>query len=400
MKKRLAFVVPRYGPRVLGGAESLARAIAEKVVEAGYATIEIFTTCAVNHITWQNDLPAGTTQENGVWVHRFPTAQEQRDHRVYEQLALRLLQQDHLSRAEQLQWVEQSIHSPRLYAALSQRIAAFDLIFLMPYLFGTTFYASALRPERTILWPCLHDEIYAYLDVTRDLFETSYGVLFNAPPEADLAKRIYGFAHPNARVVGLGFDQPPEVQPERFLSKYHLTDPFILYSGRLEAPKNVDLLIDYFERYSRRNHGNSPFKLVLMGSGPVNVPRHPEITSVGFQPTEAEKHAAFASASLLCQPSINESFSIVMMEAWQHQVPVLVNQHCNVTYHHARQSGGGLWFSCYEDFEGVLDELAQNKALRHKLGANGQRYLTKNYSWSAVLDRFCKAVDDWCATAQ
>ena len=63
----IAFVVPRYGTKVMGGAEALCRSIAEDLVAHDIAT-EVFTTCAVDHFTWTNELPAGRAVENGVPV--------------------------------------------------------------------------------------------------------------------------------------------------------------------------------------------------------------------------------------------------------------------------------------------------------------------------------------------
>ena len=393
--KRLAFVVPRYGENVLGGAETLAREMAQHLVAAGIAQVEVFTTCATSHLTWQNDLPATSSVEQGVVVHRFPVASRQGTLQNPTNLAMRLIQYDALTRDEQLDWVAQSVHSPELYAALDQRIAQFDLVFLIPYLFGTTFYASTLCPERTIIWPCLHDEVYAQLDITRELLLTARGILFNSNAEAALAKRLYGFSHPMAQTVGVGFDPLPEIDQSRFRRKYGITQPFMLYSGRLESPKNVDLLIDYFCRYSERNHQDSPFKLVLMGEGPVYVPDQPEIIKIGFQTTQHEKYEAFSSATVLCQPSTNESFSIVMMEAWQHGKPVLVNQYCDVTREHVTQINGGLCFADYAEFEAMLDVFAANDQLCNQLGRNGQRYVQQNYTWSAVLKRFENALQLW-----
>jgi len=38
-----------------------------------------------------------------------------------------------------------------------------------------------------------------------------------------------------------------------------------------------------------------------------------------------DKYDAFAATSLLCQPSVNESFSIVILELWLYLIPFLVH---------------------------------------------------------------------------
>ena len=64
---RVSFVVPRYGPEVVGGAETLCRLMAENLAAHG-ADVQVLTTCAVNHLTWADHHPEGTRVEGGVPV--------------------------------------------------------------------------------------------------------------------------------------------------------------------------------------------------------------------------------------------------------------------------------------------------------------------------------------------
>ena len=112
---RIAFVVPRYGPSIVGGAETLVRGLAEHLAAAG-APVEVLTTCARDHLTWRNALPAGTTTEGGVTVHRFPV--RPRNERRFGWLQQRILRGGRLSVAEQLRWAEESVPSPGLFAHL------------------------------------------------------------------------------------------------------------------------------------------------------------------------------------------------------------------------------------------------------------------------------------------
>ncbi|HEX5417871.1 MAG TPA: glycosyltransferase family 1 protein, partial [Chloroflexota bacterium] len=67
---RVAFVVQRYGEEICGGAEQHCRLVAEHLLP--YVDVEILTTCALNHLPWDNYDPAGATIINGVTVRRFP----------------------------------------------------------------------------------------------------------------------------------------------------------------------------------------------------------------------------------------------------------------------------------------------------------------------------------------
>ena len=71
---KVAFVTPRYGLDVMGGAEAAARQLAKHLrAECGWS-VEVFTTCALDHITWDDVLPPGDSVDNGVTVHRFASA--------------------------------------------------------------------------------------------------------------------------------------------------------------------------------------------------------------------------------------------------------------------------------------------------------------------------------------
>ena len=68
---KLAYVVPRYGAQVIGGAEYGARMLAERLVSMAGWEVEVLTTRALDARTWADELPVGTSTEAGVAVHRF-----------------------------------------------------------------------------------------------------------------------------------------------------------------------------------------------------------------------------------------------------------------------------------------------------------------------------------------
>jgi len=68
---RIAFIAPRYGSSVVGGAETLCRLLAENLTANG-TPVDVLTTCAVDHFTWADALPPGESVEGGIRVRRFP----------------------------------------------------------------------------------------------------------------------------------------------------------------------------------------------------------------------------------------------------------------------------------------------------------------------------------------
>jgi glycosyltransferase involved in cell wall biosynthesis len=379
---RVAFVVPRYGERVVGGAETLTRGLAEHLAASG-AHVEVLTTCARDHLTWQNVLRPGTAVERGVTVRRFPVGP--RDARAFGRLHQRIQTGGRLTLDEQLRWAETSVGSPQLYAHLVRAREGYDAVCFAPYLFGTTLWGVHLVPERAVLIPCLHDEPFAYLEPVRAAFEACRGFIFNSPPEAALARKLFAIEDRPAGVVGLGFDPPPPADPVAFRRRHRLQDPVVLYLGRKETGKNVPLLIEYVRRY-RETH-RRPVTLVLAGDGPVTAPPGtPGVRDLGYLDPR-EKADAYAAATVVCQPSVNESFSIVLMEAWLLGTPVLVHARCPVTTYHVFRAHGGLAFGDFYEFAEALTCLLDDPAVRAALAAQGRAYVRAEYAWPVVVAR-------------
>jgi glycosyltransferase involved in cell wall biosynthesis len=317
-----------------------------------------------------------------VTVRRFPV--RPRDERRFARLHQRVLRGGPMGLEDQLTWAEESVVSPGLFAHLASAGAAYDLVCFAPYLFGTTLWGAHVVADRAVLIPCLHDEPFAYLDVVRAVFAACRGFVFNSPPEAALAEKLYGLGARPSGVVGLGFDPAPAADGEAFRRRHDLRGPVVLYVGRKETGKNVPLLVRYVQRY-RATHGTD-VTLVLVGEGPVTVPREAGFRDLGYL-DRAEKAAAYAAATVVCQPSVNESFSIVLMEAWLQGTPVLVHARCAVTTHHVTRGGGGLAFGDFYEFAEALALLLGDAGGRARLGAQGRAYVTTEYGWPAVTAR-------------
>src|ERR1019366_4375047 len=95
-----------------------------------------------------------------------------------------------------------------------------------------------------------------------------------------------------------------------------------------------------------------------------------------------------SGAAVMVNPSAYESFSLVLLEAWSLEVPVLVNASCAATMEHCGRSGGGLWFDSYRSFEVIVERLASDDGLRHRLGRAGRQYTERYYRWPSIIDRY------------
>ena len=386
---KLAFVTPRYSPGgVVGGAETLIRKLAVHAAAAGHE-VHLLTTCALDHFSWANARPAGVEQAEGMTVRFFPV-NEDRDVNTFLRVQGKIDKNQKVSREEQEQWVANSVCSRELVDWLQREGPGFDAVMAGPYLFGITVQVARALPERVWLIPCLHDEAFARLEIIADMFRSVRGHLFNAPPERSLAHRLYGLPPESGHVVGMGME-PFEADPEAFAKRHGISRPYLLYCGRREAGKNTPLLLDYVDTYRKRRQSDIP--LVLTGSGEYTPPetlRH-DILDFGFV-SETEKREAMAGAAAFIHPSTNESFGIVLLEAWLAGTPALVHAKSDVLRWQCENANAGLWFAYYPEFEAMLDILLNQPDLRNRLGSNGRRHVKSAFTWEAVGERLFSAL--------
>lgn len=390
---RLAIVVPRYGPGIVGGAETLCRDYAERLHAAGH-DIEVLTTCARDHFTWRNELPPGTTVIEGVPVHRFPVTAA-KDHGAMTMLHARLDAGFRLDAAGERRWVENTGHSEPLLDAIGRRSQHVDALLFAPYLFASTVFGARVAPRKSLVIPCLHDEAYARFGLVQETLSAVAGLVFNSAPERDLAARLLGDSMPPSAVVGAGFDEPEALDPDGWRRRTRLDGDLVAYAGRREIAKNFPLLLQWMTAYDEGLSRRGRATLVAMGSGEIRGPRSARdvVRDLGFV-SQHEKLEAFAAGIATAQLSLNESFSYVLMESWLAGTPAIVHADCAVTRAHCAESGGGLWVRDAEGFAEALDRLRGDATLRSRLAAGGARYVRSEYSWPAVLARLERAVGD------
>jgi glycosyltransferase involved in cell wall biosynthesis len=388
MSRRIAFVPTRFAPGIVGGAEAATRHTALGFAARGW-DVEILTTCAVSHYTWANDLPAGTTTEEGLTVRRFANvfggAPEGR--RAQEKIQAEILP----TLDEQVAWLSWRFATPGLFEHLLRHGSSYRAVVFAPYLFWSTTVCMPAVADRAVLLACLHDEFYARLDVVRPVWRDAARVWFLSQPEHELAHRL-GPVAPAHTVTGLGVTAPSGYDPQRFRRRHGLSRPFILYAGRREPEKGWDWLVEQF-RDAVGHHGLD-LDLVSIGAGDVHPP--PDIASrvidLGVVSDE-DRDDAMAAAVAYTQPSRMESFSLSIMEAWLAGTPVLAIEGSEVVGWHCRRSGGGRTFADGRELAAHLHELTAAPAIRADMAARGRRYVVDNYSWPVVLDRMERDIE-------
>lgn len=387
---KLAYVVPRYGTQVIGGAEYAARMLAERLVAMAGWDVEVLTTCALDARTWADELPAGSSVEAGVTVHRFSVTGTR--HPRFDARSPEVLRDPEAAAGPpERRWIErQGPVSPGLLDAIAATDA--DLVAFYPYLYHPTVAGVPLVPGRAVMHPAAHDEAPIRLPLFRDVFAGVEGLVFQTDGERELVEGLFPIGHRRQIVLGLGVE--PEAGDRHAAAALGLGDrPYLLCLGRVDDGKGVRTLTSFFTAYKDRHPG--PLALALVGPVVDRPDPHPDIVVTG-PVDEAVKWGALRGAVALVHPGGYEAFSLVVVEAWSAGVPVVVNGRCAATREHVERSAGGFSFDSYARFEVVVERLVAEPALRRRLAAAGGTYVADRFLWPALIGRYTAFLEGVC----
>ena len=378
---KLAFVVQRYGADIAGGSEGHCRELAERLI--GRHQITILTTCAADYVTWENALPPGESVENGVPVVRFPVARPRRM-KVFADLSDEVFEGG-ASRARQEEWFrENGPEAPELLEYLRANGHTFDLVVFWTFRYYQSYFGLPLVADRAVLVPTAEDDAAINLDVLPPFFDKPAGYLFLTPEEQELvSSRAYKQLRP-AMVAGIGLEPVTIGQtPRTSIDALGIPPKYLLYLGRVDRNKGCDALLENFLEYASTH---ADVTLVLAGPAKMEIPSHPQIRALGYVSNDV-REALLAHAQALVVPSWYESLSIVLLEAWNHSIPALVNGRCKVLAGQVRRANGGLYYMFPAEFDEAADFLLNRQAARDALGRQGLAYIEREYRWPTVLSR-------------
>jgi len=391
MQDIITIVVPWFGSDTAGGAETQARQLAQAIRAIG-ALVEVWATNGRDAFAPPAPYyPEGADELDGIPVRRFALTPPRTEPYIPPAVARRGLHTSLPTFPD---------HEPRLLAALVSSDALLEAIasegtgrrfLFVLYPFPTSFWGTLLAGERAHLLPCLHDEPYARYSTYRWMFRHARRALANSPAERDLALRLYDLPPDRVVAAGEGIDLAPRGDGAAFRARRGMHGPLLMYAGRADLSKNIPLLLGYLREYWARR--GTPITLIRTGRDPLELPPSLgaivlDLGDVGVQ----ERHDAYAAADLFVHPSVHESFSIVLMEAWLQGTPALVHADCAVTRQAAEASGGGITFKDFGEFAAALDLLLADAQLRADMGRRGREYVLATCDWADVARKTIEAI--------
>ncbi len=281
------------------------------------------------------------------------------------------------------------VHIHSLYLFHNMIAAHYCRKYNVPYL---------IRPHGT-LDPYIYKRHRLRKSVMELLFEhknikNAAAIHFTTEEEKSLAKP-YVFKTPGI-VVPHGLDLSEyENLPEQgtFRFRYPETDgkKIVLFFGRLNFKKGLDILVQAFARVARER---DDVHLVL--AGPDNEGFGDKVrlwlnkegvldcaTFTGMLLGE-DKLAVLQDADMFVLPSYSENFGISVVEAMACGVPVVISDKVNI-WREVAASGAGRVASCDADrFAKMILELLDNPEMARQMGGNGKALVKERFQWSNV----------------
>jgi glycosyltransferase involved in cell wall biosynthesis len=379
---KIAVVVQRYGLDINGGAELHARYVAEHL--ARHVEVEVLTTRSRHYVTWDNELPEGVEELNGIRVRRFPVSR-QRVVTEFARHSARVLEQLH-SLADELAWLDsEGPTSPALVKYIRRNPDRYDYFIFFSFRYYHAYHGIRTAASRSLLVPTAEREGAVGLSLFGPVFRATRAIMYNSFEERAMIQAVSGNREVPHVVVGVGSEVPSTTRPGRFRQHHGIEAPFIVYVGRIDHNKGCPELFAYFQRYASADNGH--LMLVLIGNSILPIPDHPRIRHLGFVSDE-DKFDAIAASEALIMPSYFESLSMVTLEAWAMGKPVLANGRCDVLRGQSVRSNGGLYYENYQEFRETLNLVESNRLLARALGDNGRAYYRKHYDWPVIERKY------------
>ena len=278
---------------------------------------------------------------------------------------------DRATPAEQEQWFrENGPDAPELLDHLRRHGADYDRVLFWSYRYSDTYFGLPLVADRAVLVPTAEEDPLIHVDVLAPFFALPRGVPVPHAGRGDAGRR--------SRAGGQA------VRDHRLRARSGVGRRRIRASRRAGARRSVRAVSGAHRSEQRLRGADSPLpalrrdsaadvQLVMAGPASMPIPEHPPIRALGFVDDARARGAADAGARALMMPSPFESLSMVLLEAWNHGLPALVNARCKVLRGQVERADGGLYYGNAVEFIAALDYLLDHPDAARQLGPAGAR---------------------------
>jgi glycosyltransferase involved in cell wall biosynthesis len=310
-------------------------------------------------------------------------------------------------------------YSIALYGYLKKHIEEYDIVqchglfhfgSIAPFLFNNkakkVFTIHGVLDNWALRSGYLKKTIFSFIIQKQCLKNASLIHVFNNDERINL-KKYLGYQHPNVTIIPNGMQLSeltnlPAKNTFRQQFKIAADKKIVLFMGRLNIKKGLDLLLPAFQKYTTQYQDT-----VLVLAGPddgyeteskqfmADNQLDKFVKIVGLLTGETKK-AALSDATIFALPSYSEGFSIAALEAMTAGVPALVSKRIGfdgtVAQHNAAHEVELIIESVFEGLTKMLHDSAYCQTLK----TNAQQMVFELYDIEKVavrlLDEFDKVI--------
>jgi glycosyltransferase involved in cell wall biosynthesis len=169
----------------------------------------------------------------------------------------------------------------------------------------------------------------------------------------------------------------------------HPLAPIVLFCGRMSIQKGPDLLVEAVPHILR----NRPdVRFVFMGEGGMRADCERRARELGVSDacrflgytSSAEKEMLINACDLMCVPSRNEPFGVVVLEAWDACKPVVATEAVSIIRNF---EDGLLAYVQPESIAWCINRLLSNPEEMQKLARAGCSRIDAEFSWDHIAKR-------------
>jgi len=303
------------------------------------------------------------------------------------------------------------------YSKIKQVVADVDIVHLMGHwtvLNALVYMAARSLDKPYVVCPAGALPIFGRSRIIKKLYNWIIGkrIIQNAGAWIAITEEekdqfnSYGINRDKVTVIPNGVNPAdfPVGGAAEFRTKHGLNNaPFLLFLGRLNLIKGPDLLLDAF---SKGGKDWKEWHLVYAGPDGGLLGRLKKrvdekglgerVHFIGYVGGD-EKSAAYHAADCLVIPSRQEAMSIVVLESGVSATPVILTDQCG--FDQVEDVGGGKVCPATVDgiYNSLQDTLKDTESLSG-LGRELQIYVSKNYTWHAVIRKYTELYSNLLAT--
>ena len=197
------------------------------------------------------------------------------------------------------------------------------------------------------------------------------------------------------------FDQPTDASADKQRYGMGPLDPTILFCGRLSWQKGPDILVEAIPAILGRYPSS---RFVFAGEGDMRDALESRVRQLGM--THAVRFLGhrngdelvrlYKLADVVCMPSRNEPFGIVVLEAWSAGKPVLASRSGGPAEYVAHEVNG---LKIYPDPESVVwgvDRVFSDFDRARWMGRNGRKAVQERFTWDTITEQMLAIYQSLC----